>query len=348
VFDVATAMKKTHAIAMVSLKRGSMGHEFAQAFDMVIYPEELCTSSNEYDQALEVLKQVRPGLVYANSIVSHQFARAAKELGIPVVFHVHELDIAFQIVFGKKGREEFKTLADVFIAVSQPVYDLLVDTYGCPRESVHLIHEFVSREKIIAQASAVDAALVQKELRVEPEDVVVLALGTFIYRKGADMFMQMAKALKEKGVQVHFVWIGSRPFKEPFMADFKTYAPYFSLLQEKVNPFPYLEAADIVILPSREDPFPLVILEAMALKKPTIVFSDAGGIKDAVKDAGVIVPHFDKERFQDEIEYLVQDVAKREVLGARAVEYQLEYDSSVILPQIEELVVSLLNKKGDN
>lgn len=338
VFDVASHAKKQWNVAMVSLAGGSMHKTFTETFGQVIYPTELYPHMSEHEQARLILEQVQPTVVYANSIGTHHFARVAKELGIRVIFHVHELDIAFRIVFSKRQRAHINELADAFIAVSQPVYDLLVGKLGCDESKVHLLHAFVDRERIAQQSQAIPIAHVQSELKQQPGEVLVLGLGMFIYRKGADIFMHVAKKLHERGLPCKFVWIGSRPFKEPFMADFATYAPYFSLLQEKENPFPYLAAADIFVLPSREDPFPLVTLEAMSLGKPVVVFKEAGGIKDAVQDAGIVVDSFDVDAFADAVETLVCDHVERQVLGSRGALRQLPYDSSAALPRIMDLI----------
>lgn len=344
VFDVASYAKDHWKVAMVSLAGGSMRRTFKDMFGEVIHPSELYPTLAEAEQATQILEKVKPRLVYVNSIGTHHFARAAKTLGIPVIFHVHELDIAFQIVFSKRERAHIKELADTFIAVSQPVYDLLVHRYECDASRVHLLHAFVDRERIARESRALPPAHVRSELKQQPGEVLVMGLGMFIYRKGADVFMQVAKKLRERGLPCRFVWIGSRPFKEPFMADFSTYAPYFSLLQEKENPFPYLATADIFVLPSREDPFPLVTLEAMALGKPVVVFKDAGGIKDAVQDAGIVVDTFDVDAFADAVEMLVVDEVERQVLGSRGALRQLPYDSAVMLPKVAALISQTLDQ----
>ena len=52
-----------------------------------------------------------------------------------------------------------------------------------------------------------------------------------------------------------------------------------------------LHAADIFLLSSREDPMPLVALEAAATSLPVVCFAGAGDIPDLVGDeAGVVVP----------------------------------------------------------
>lgn len=344
VFEVAQYYKQHASVAMVSLATGSMQDEFQETFGPVLYPKELYPHDTLHQQAEYIIEQVQPRVVYVNSISSFPFAQVAKEHNIPVVFHVHELDVAFKIVFSARQRRMFKTWADHFIAVSQPVYDLLVDKIGCPPEKVHLVHAFVNRERIQAGAHMVSQEAIATELQIKDGEILVLGLGMFIYRKGADIFMRLAKRLTEKGLPVRFVWIGSKPFKEPFMADFKNYKQYFTLLNEKENPFPYVQAADIFVLPSREDPFPLVMLEAMALQKSTVLFDKAGGIGSAVKDSGIHVDDFDENMFADAVESLVLDAALRKEFGERAAQYQEQYDSSRVLPKIASIITDELTK----
>ncbi len=126
------------------------------------------------------------------------------------------------------------------------------------------------------------------------------------------------------------------------MGDFDEYSKYFTLIQEKTNPFPYFKAADIVVVPSREDPFPLVVLEAMSLGKPTVIFKEAGGIHEAVKDSGEIISDFNIQNFIDAVEKLSLDKSERERLGSKAKEYQYTYDSEFALPKIRKVISKLL------
>jgi glycosyltransferase involved in cell wall biosynthesis len=51
-------------------------------------------------------------------------------------------------------------------------------------------------------------------------------------------------------------------------------------------------ASDIFFLPSREDPFPTTVLEAMAYGLPVVGFAGSGGIEEQIcGGVGVIVPY---------------------------------------------------------
>ena len=57
----------------------------------------------------------------------------------------------------------------------------------------------------------------------------------------------------------------------------------------RANPYPHMRRFDVATLPSRDDPFPLVVLEAMLLGTPVVAFA-VGSVADQIGSAGVIVP----------------------------------------------------------
>lgn len=343
VYDVAEYYEeneKEKNIAMLSLKKGTMTEDFEERFSPVIHPEDLYSNLSDQEKIEKIIKKVNPKLVYSNSLDTFLYSKVAKEMGIKTIFHIHELDIAFQFVLSKNQRNNFKNYSDNFIAVSQPVYDLLVHKLGCDPGKVSLINAFISRERIKKLANEIDKDLIYEELNInkEEKEVNIVCVGMFIYRKGADYFMKISKIIKEKGYKCNFIWIGGMPFKEPFMSDFKEYSPYFTLLGEKTNPFPYLNIADFFILTSREDPFPLVALESLSLGKPVIAFKDSGGIHEAVGEGGSIVKDMNLDAFEHDVEMLINDKEKRENMSRNAVNEQKRYDSTIALPKITKLI----------
>ena len=346
VFDVAEGFKKDHKIAMACLDRGAMEGEFRDAFGTIIIPKDIYPADSQEEQVSLILDKVKPKVVYVNSQSAFQFARVAKQKGIPVIFHIHELEIAMKFFFSDKQLKTFNTYADLYIAVSQPVYDFLVHKLGCNPASVLLQHAFVDSKKVQEASEVIDKSFIQQELEIVPEEgeVIIMTVGMFIYRKGADIFMRVAKKIIDKGYKCKFIWIGSKPFKEPFMENFSKYKDYFILVGEKKNPFPYLKIADIFALPSREDPFPLVTLEAMSLGIPAVIFKESGGIHKAVGTSGIQVSEFNEDEFEEALIALITDAQRREKLGNRAIEAQKPYDSSVSLPTIYSHISSLLKK----
>jgi glycosyltransferase involved in cell wall biosynthesis len=81
----------------------------------------------------------------------------------------------------------------------------------------------------------------------------------------------------------------------------------------------YYAAADIFVLPSREDNLPNTILEAFSCNTPVVAFS-VGGIEDLIEDGynGYKVPAFDCNLLAERIYYLAADSVLRQTLADNA------------------------------
>ena len=80
-------------------------------------------------------------------------------------------------------------------------------------------------------------------------------------------------------------------------------AAHVTFLGPKPNPRDWFRAGDVFLLPSREDPFPLVCLEAAEAGMPVVCFAEAGGMPDFVEDdAGFVVPYLDVEAMAEAVD----------------------------------------------
>ncbi len=81
----------------------------------------------------------------------------------------------------------------------------------------------------------------------------------------------------------------------------------------------HLASFDLLVLPSRDEGFPVTIMEAMLAGLP-VVATDVGSVRESVDDesTGLVVPPEDPAALADAIERLVDDPALRERMGAEA------------------------------
>lgn len=85
------------------------------------------------------------------------------------------------------------------------------------------------------------------------------------------------------------------------------------------NPFPVVQSLDVVVHPAVRDPFPLALLEAMALGRP-IVATAVGGIPEMFVDgeSGVLAPAGDVPAFAAAVSALLLDQSRRRAIGDAA------------------------------
>lgn len=80
----------------------------------------------------------------------------------------------------------------------------------------------------------------------------------------------------------------------------------------------WLNAADVFVLSSAWEGFGLVVAEAMACEK-TVVATDAGGVKEVLRDCGILVPTQDPQALSFALQKaLLMPASEVAVLGARA------------------------------
>ena len=85
------------------------------------------------------------------------------------------------------------------------------------------------------------------------------------------------------------------------------------------NPFPLVASLDVLVHPAVRDPFPLALLEGMALGRP-IVATAVGGIPEMFVDgeSGVLVPAGNVDALATAVTALLLDADRRQRIGAAA------------------------------
>ncbi|HEU0222831.1 MAG TPA: glycosyltransferase, partial [Paracoccaceae bacterium] len=103
-----------------------------------------------------------------------------------------------------------------------------------------------------------------------------------------------------------------------------------------------LRGADLFLLPSEEDPFPLAALQAALARLPIVCFEAAGGVPELVaQGCGTAVAHMDAGAMAEAVIAYAADPARRGAEGARGRElvlgsYTVEAIGPELLRHIEE------------
>lgn len=159
--------------------------------------------------------------------------------------------------------------ADAAICVSPALVDDVVAN-GLDPERVRVVPNAVDVERVRRIAASG---------RFEPSSVPVLVgLGRLSYEKGFDLLVRAHGQLRRDGVEHELQVIGDGPEREPLrrLADELGVADSVSLPGFVENALAHVAHATAVVLPSRHEGLPLVLLEALALAVPVIATRSAG------------------------------------------------------------------------
>jgi glycosyltransferase involved in cell wall biosynthesis len=282
-------------------------------------------------------------LVYVNTLVPGEIAAIAAELGVPVITHVHELENAIQRWCDKDLLNRILKVTDHFIAAAEPVAHNLIRQHGIEPDRVTVVNEFI--ECSYGDASHVDKVRLRHELHLAEREFIVFGCGTTDWRKGPDLFVDVAREVKELGKEdMHFYWIGGGTVEERQLLEARIRScglkGRVDMLGEVTEPRTYFQSGDVFLLTSREDPFPLVCLEAADCGLPIVCFGGVGGMPDFVgDDVGFVVPFGNTKSMAENLIFLSANAQVKDQLGARAHEkVRRENDVSHAAPKILETI----------
>lgn len=290
------------------------------------------------------------GLIYTNTVVNGDVLEFLADLECPVICHVHELEMTIQHYAGLECFAQVKKHTSNYIAVSKAVKENLIENHGIPEEQINLVYGFTPTQTHNFQSDSQKQELIFKHLGISSEDKIVCASGTTDWRKGTDLFIQLALAVSKRyDDSVHFLWIGGQTEGlqfERLCYDAKNIGleKYIHFLGVQSNPLDYFATCDVFALVSREDPFPLVCLEAASLGKPIVCFDNAGGEQEFVEDdCGFVVPYLDIQTMADKVIQLLENSHLREQMGSRARQKVREkHNEKLISRQITQAIEQVI------
>ncbi|MEN0048855.1 MAG: glycosyltransferase family 4 protein, partial [Bacteroidota bacterium] len=230
------------------------------------------------------------------------------------------------------------------IAVSDLVYQYLQSNFAINAEKLELVYEFPN-EKVLERKSANASSL----FSIPQNAFLIGGCGTIDWRKGTDLFIQVAKKVISVNQEIHFLWLGGN-------LEYKTYLQIEQDLRKleltanvhfvgsQSNPQDYFERFDLFLMTSREDPFPLVCLENAQLGNPIICFEGATGSEIYINDeTGKVVPYMDTQAMANAVlhYYKNQDLlqAAGEKIKQAVSDYTIEKSGQQILNILKELKV---------
>jgi glycosyltransferase involved in cell wall biosynthesis len=261
---------------------------------------------------------------------NHVAWAAAKSKGLPV-FTRGEMHLELQ-------RSGLKTrVRDVLMPILFKLYDGVLaigsanhDYYrymGVPEARISHFPYSVDNDRLIAEAqiSPAERAAERERLGVSPDGFVLLYASKFQRRKHPDDLIHAAARLAAQGTRVELVLAGSGDMDDELRAlaaqhpDLTIRFPGFF----NQSALPRLFAAcDAFALPSENEPWGLIVNEAMCAGLPVIVSREVGCVRDIVHEGvnGAVFDAGDSEGLTASIQQVVDDWSGPRTMGLRSRE----------------------------
>ncbi|MGV3764004.1 glycosyltransferase family 4 protein [Parapedobacter sp.] len=232
-------------------------------------------------------RKVKAAIWYVNTIVvDERVLTVGQQLGVRIVTHFHELSNAYRFI----RKDHLKLIirySEVCIGCSKIVCEKIRDM---GHENVRLQYSFIDEEAIQDQLE--NDGVSREELGISPEAFVWIISGTVTYEKGLDYIPYILAALEQENCCI--LWLGR--IREDGLFHYvqsvvrkKWPGKVIFTGELKERYYGSIALGDGLLMPSREDSFSLVMLEAAYLGKPIVSFN-SGGVSEFVNEArGIVV-----------------------------------------------------------
>ncbi|UCC67890.1 MAG: glycosyltransferase family 4 protein [Armatimonadota bacterium] len=275
------------------------------------------------------LRQDRTQVIHTHlSTASLLGSFAARMRGIPALATVH----------GLNTRTCFNW-AHAIIAVSNAVKQHLV-AQGMAPDRITIVHNGVD---LRSMSRADESASVKETWRIPAGAPVLITVGRLTPKKGHRDLMQALASLARdpRWSNLRLLIVGAGALLPALERD----AEWLGLAERVVfagfqrDVLPFLQAADIFVLPSIQEGLSLSALEAMALGKP-VVACRVGGTPEVVVDGetGVLVSPSQPDELGDALARLLEEPDRARAMGeAGRRRVRAAFDFEQMVSKIEDI-----------
>ena len=257
--------------------------------------------------------------------------KIAKKLNIKTVTS------ALSFVAGYKSLS-FKS--DKIICEVDYIKKMLVNNFNVPENKI--IKMYLPAESFNS-VSEKEREQLKRFLSLDENQRVILFIGKISYKKGYDKLIEAYKIVHAEIKNSILIMCGNVENKEFNVMRNELKIPVIVIPPAK-DYYKYYQAADIIVLPSRVDPFPFVMIESGSHKKP-FIGGNTGGIAEFIEDGvnGLLVDPENENELADKILFLLKNVKTAEEFGNnlfKKVNEKCGYDN--YFGRVEEIYNSLL------
>jgi len=203
---------------------------------------------------------------------------------------------------------------DRIVAVSNEVKkDML--SYKIPEEKIRVIDNGIALERF---EKLVETKNMKNQLGFEEKIRIIGTIGSLVIEKGHIYLLEAARQILDGVKDLKFLIIGDGPLRKQLEEKSERLGIKKDVIfmgQRKDIP-ELLMAMDIFVLPSIKEGLPVVLLEAMAAKRPVIA-TRVGAIPKVIenKDIGILVEPKDIKGLRDAIINLINDPGRMNLLA---------------------------------
>ena len=158
------------------------------------------------------------------------------------------------------------------IAISRHVSQTLMEDAAVAEHDIDIVHNSIDTSHFLKECSTEQNVTLDYDL--SSYEMVIGTVGRFVYEKGFDTVVDVLHHLRSEGVNAAALLVGSGD--DAYEAEVKAQAKRLNISEHcrftgyQANTVDFMQAMDYFLFCSRQEPFGITLLEAMACKVPVV------------------------------------------------------------------------------
>jgi glycosyltransferase involved in cell wall biosynthesis len=296
---------------------GSFKNDFEDNFETFYFNRSATTSNiakfkekifQKKSSLLQIQEKHKFDLIYVNTIASISLLKNLKAtFNVPIVTHIHELAYSIHLYGPSDSYALLNDFSNKIIACSNAVAQNLIFQNPALKSKTEVVHSFIDNSEILEKTKSLEQNFIKDKFNIPATRFLVGTCGNADWRKAPDFFLKTAAESITMDKNIHFVWIGIKEedplwYQLNFDAQKMGIANHITWISPTTDAVNIINSLDLFFISSREDPFPLVMLEAALCQKPILGFKNTGGAEEFIKsDAGKLANYGDFDEMAKEI-----------------------------------------------
>lgn len=340
-------------VKLVALDYNIEYHELLKGVDYKVF--DLLNSvsirnpnSSKMDDFKKYVSEFSPNIVHTHLFEAELIWKLTK-IEIQTVFHIHDNIKSFSPFangFIKKEnliklyeKFSYKKLKKIqpthFLSISKDTNDYIKNRLKLKSSEVTLLSNSINREFFLFDES--------RDLNT----FKLITIGSLVPKKGHAFLLDLVVELKRITQKtVELIVLGDGPLKPSLVTqkDNKRLGNNVKLLGKVNNPETYLQQANFYVHGANEEPFGLVLIEAMASGLPVFT-TDGYGNRDLINhgENGFIYFERDAKKMAKDILSLSESIDKYDRIRQNAIEFSKGFDIKSYGDRLDALYRSLIN-----
>ena len=265
-----------------------------------------------------LIKEVEPDVIQCNGSDTLKYMVAASFFVPKTPILYRNISMISRWVKNRKSKilykVLFKRIAHVTSVGDEALSDF-VNLFHYPKEQTSVIRRGIPMEEINKEKAELS---LRKELNLNSGYQIVLHIGNFSFEKNHLFLINVFASIKTRYPSIKLVFVGNgatfhQMEQEVFNRQLES-TIFFLGFRQDIHTL--LAGADMLVLSSKVEGVPGVILEAAAQRKPSIS-TDVGGVREVLVHGktGFIVQNFDEKEFETRIIELATNEQLRRRMG---------------------------------